>query len=170
MELDEKKVALNGAAEGDIPPEEQEDYKVEVEINLEEREKWGKKVEFFLACIGYAVGLGNVWRFPYLCFENGGGAFLIPYVCMLFLCGMPLFFMELALGQYVSLGPVTSWAAICPLSKGKCIALDKHCSPVGFAYIYLLSEHKFKYYSLIAAYYFVKRSTVGILLMYQHVQ
>lgn len=118
MELDEKKVALNGAAEGDIPPEEQEDYKVEVEINLEEREKWGKKVEFFLACIGYAVGLGNVWRFPYLCFENGGGAFLIPYVCMLFLCGMPLFFMELALGQYVSLGPVTSWAAICPLSKG----------------------------------------------------
>lgn len=119
MELDEKKVALNGATDGDLPPEENGDYKVEVEINLEEREKWGKKVEFFLACIGYAVGLGNVWRFPYLCFENGGGAFLIPYVCMLFLCGMPLFFMELALGQYVSLGPVTSWAAICPMAKGK---------------------------------------------------
>lgn len=118
MELDEKKVALNGAADGDLPPEDNDDYKVEVEINLEEREKWGKKVEFFLACIGYAVGLGNVWRFPYLCFENGGGAFLIPYVCMLFLCGMPLFFMELALGQYVSLGPVTSWAAICPMAKG----------------------------------------------------
>ncbi|XP_058961625.2 sodium- and chloride-dependent GABA transporter 1 isoform X1 [Pocillopora verrucosa] len=118
MEDDEKKVALNGAAEGDNPPEEDGEYKVEVEINMEEREKWGKKVEFFLACIGYAVGLGNVWRFPYLCFENGGGAFLIPYVCMLFLCGMPLFFMELALGQYVSLGPVTSWAAICPLAKG----------------------------------------------------
>lgn len=119
MELDEKKVALNGSADGEVPPEEEDDsYKVEVEINTEEREKWGKKVEFFLACIGYAVGLGNVWRFPYLCFENGGGAFLIPYVCMLFLCGMPLFFMELALGQFVSLGPVTSWAAICPLAKG----------------------------------------------------
>ena len=128
MEDDEKKVVLNGAAEGDNPPEEDGEYKVEVEINMEEREKWGKKVEFFLACIGYAGGLGNVWRFPYLCFENGGGAFLIPYVCMLFLCGMPLFFMELALGQYVSLGPVTSWAAICPLAKGNCIVLEKHCS------------------------------------------
>lgn len=119
MELDEKKVVLNGDVDGEVSPEEPDDsYKVDVEINTEEREKWGKKVEFFLACIGYAVGLGNVWRFPYLCYENGGGAFLIPYVCMLLLCGMPLFFMELALGQFVSLGPVTSWAAICPLAKG----------------------------------------------------
>ena len=118
MEIDEKKVALNGSVDGEELPSGDDGYKVQVEINTEEREKWGKKVEFFLACIGYAVGLGNVWRFPYLCFENGGGAFLIPYVCMLFLCGMPLFFMELALGQFVSLGPVTSWAAICPLAKG----------------------------------------------------
>lgn len=118
MELDEKKLAVNGSVDGEELPAEDDSHKVEVEVNTEEREKWGKKVEFFLACIGYAVGLGNVWRFPYLCFENGGGAFLIPYICMLFLCGMPLFFMELALGQYVSLGPVTSWAAICPLAKG----------------------------------------------------
>ena len=128
MELDETKVVLNGDVDGEVSPEEPDDsYKVDVEINTEEREKWGKKVEFFLACIGYAVGLGNVWRFPYLCYENGGGAFLIPYVCMLLLCGMPLFFMELALGQFVSLGPVTSWAAICPLAKGmkKCLFLSK---------------------------------------------
>lgn len=83
-----------------------------------EREKWSKKVEFFLSAIGYAVGLGNVWRFPYLCFKHGGGAFLIPYILMLIVCGMPLFLMELALGQYISLGPVSSWAAICPISKG----------------------------------------------------
>ena len=86
-----------------------------------EREKWSKKVEFFLSAIGYAVGLGNVWRFPYLCFKHGGGAFLIPYILMLIVCGMPLFLMELALGQYISLGPVSSWAAICPISKGNAI-------------------------------------------------
>ena len=83
-----------------------------------EREKWSKKVEFFLSAIGYAVGLGNVWRFPYLAFKHGGGAFLIPYILMLIICGMPLFFMELALGQHISLGPVSSWAAICPIAKG----------------------------------------------------
>lgn len=98
MEFDEKKVVLNGVVDGDIFFEDNDDYKVEVEINLEECEKWGKKVEFFLVCIGYVVGLGNVWCFFYLCFENGGGVFLILYVCMLFLCGMFLFFMEFVLG------------------------------------------------------------------------
>ena len=83
------------------------------------RETWSKKIEFILASIGYAVGLGNVWRFPYLVFQNGGGAFLIPYFTMLFLCGMPLFCMELSIGQYFSLGPVTSWTALCPLAKGE---------------------------------------------------
>eukprot|EP00095_Tigriopus_kingsejongensis_P003138 maker-scaffold438_size171652-snap-gene-0.42 protein:Tk03138 transcript:maker-scaffold438_size171652-snap-gene-0.42-mRNA-1 annotation:"hypothetical protein DAPPUDRAFT_203278" len=84
----------------------------------EQRESWDSRVSFLLACIGYAVGLGNIWRFPYLCYKSGGGAFLIPYLIMLFLCGLPLLFMELTVGQYTRRGPIGALAKICPILKG----------------------------------------------------
>ncbi|XP_022100984.1 sodium- and chloride-dependent glycine transporter 2-like isoform X2 [Acanthaster planci] len=81
------------------------------------RPVWHSKAEFFLSCLGYAVGLGNIWRFPYLCFENGGGAFLIPYGLALAVAGMPTFFLDLAFGQYSSLGAISVWRCV-PLMRG----------------------------------------------------
>ncbi|PZC74655.1 hypothetical protein B5X24_HaOG207374 [Helicoverpa armigera] len=81
------------------------------------RETWGTGADFLLSIIGFAVDLANVWRFPYLCYRNGGGAFLIPYTLMLVFGAVPLFYMELILGQYNRQGPITLWK-ICPLFKG----------------------------------------------------
>ena len=83
-----------------------------------ERESWGNHCEFFLSSLGLAVGLGNVWRFPYLCFKHGGGAFLIPYALMLLFIGIPCFFLEITIGQYAAMGPVTIYSNLSPLFKG----------------------------------------------------
>ena len=63
------------------------------------QENWSSRAAFILAAIGSAVGLGNLWRFPYLAYENGGGAFLVAYVVCLFLVGMSLLILEAGLGQ-----------------------------------------------------------------------
>ncbi|OKY75170.1 MAG: sodium-dependent transporter [Desulfobulbaceae bacterium DB1] len=64
-----------------------------------QRALWGSKLGFLLAAIGSAIGLGNIWRFSYMTFEHGGGAFLIPYLCALLLAGIPLMILEYALGH-----------------------------------------------------------------------
>ncbi len=63
------------------------------------REEWGSRTGFLLAAIGSAVGLGNIWRFPYVAYENGGGAFLIPYFFALLTAGIPILILEFGIGH-----------------------------------------------------------------------
>ncbi|XP_067629253.1 sodium-dependent neutral amino acid transporter B(0)AT3 isoform X2 [Eurosta solidaginis] len=83
-----------------------------------DRAAWSGKMQFFLSIIGYSVGLGNIWRFPYLCQQNGGGAFLIPFMAMLILEGVPLFLIELGIGQRMRLGALGVWNTIHPWLGG----------------------------------------------------
>ena len=69
-------------------------------MSSNEREAWGNQCDFFLTSLGVAVGLGNIWRFPYVAYVNGGGTFLVPYLIMLLLIGMPALFVEQSIGQY----------------------------------------------------------------------
>jgi len=70
------------------------------ELLEEQRESWGTRSGFILAAIGSAVGLGNLWGFPYKLYSYGGGAFLIPYIIALFLVGIPIMILEFSIGHY----------------------------------------------------------------------
>ncbi|MFB1082403.1 sodium-dependent transporter [Jeotgalibacillus sp. JSM ZJ347] len=63
------------------------------------RQQWGSRAGFILAAVGSAVGLGNIWRFPYVAYENGGGAFFIPYLFALLTAGIPILIMEFTIGH-----------------------------------------------------------------------
>ena len=63
------------------------------------REQWNSKVGFIVSAIGSAVGLGNLWRFPYVAANNGGGAFLLPYLIAIITAGIPILIMEYTIGK-----------------------------------------------------------------------
>uniref|UniRef100_A0A8W8JXA8 Transporter n=1 Tax=Magallana gigas TaxID=29159 RepID=A0A8W8JXA8_MAGGI len=116
---------------------------------LKERAQWSSQIDFLLACIGNAVGLGNIWRFPYLCYKNGGGAFLIPYLIMLFCGGLPVMLLEIGLGQYMSRGGLQSWN-ICPLFQGIGIATFLMCFLSITYYIVILAWGLYYMYASVA--------------------
>uniref|UniRef100_A0A8C1QPZ3 Transporter n=1 Tax=Cyprinus carpio TaxID=7962 RepID=A0A8C1QPZ3_CYPCA len=125
--------------ESDNNGSNKQDSHVGQEDENTDRGNWSSKREYMLSMIGYAVGLGNVWRFPYLAYKHGGGAFLIPYTIMLAVAGLPLFFMESSFGQFCSQGPINVWKAV-PILQG-----------VGITMM-LVSTFVAIYYNVIIAY------------------
>ncbi|KAK1784681.1 hypothetical protein P4O66_003275 [Electrophorus voltai] len=105
-----------------------------LDVAEEERPAWGSKLQYILAQVGFSVGLGNVWRFPYLCQKNGGGAYLVPYFILLVTIGIPLFFLELSVGQRIRRGSIGVWNYISPHLGGLGFASCMVCLFVGLYY------------------------------------
>lgn len=82
------------------------------------RERWPSRFAFYLAAVGSAVGFGNVWRFPALAKDYGGGAFFIPYLMALFLIGIPVLVLEISLGQVRQVGNIGVWGTFHPRVRG----------------------------------------------------
>merc|ERR1719219_2942157 len=89
-----------------------------LEAGDDNRVTWDSPVQFFFTVLGFCVGLGNIWRFPYLCQQNGGGAFILPFLLMLVLVGMPLMLLELGLGQKLRVGAAGAWKKVHPSLGG----------------------------------------------------
>ncbi len=122
------------------------------ELLEERRESWGTRGGFILAAVGSAVGLGNLWGFPYKLYSYGGGAFLIPYIIALLLIGIPIMILEFSIGHY------TQRAAPDAFKRG-----HRHFEMVGWWGI-ILAFVIITYYPVILAYCFsfLWYSIVGI--------
>jgi len=105
----------------------------------DDRGHWGSRAEFLLSCLGLSVGLGNLWRFPYIAYENGGGAFMIPYLILLTLIGRPIYLMDVSLGQYSQLGPVHTYTRATPLMAGLGYAMLLRSFVSGSSYMVIIS-------------------------------
>nr|WP_245683802.1 sodium-dependent transporter [Vulcanibacillus modesticaldus] len=85
-----------------------------VTSQTKQREQWGTQVGFMLAAIGSAVGLGNIWKFPYITGENGGSAFIIVYLFAIALIGLPIMLSEFLIGRKTQMNAVSSFKELAP--------------------------------------------------------
>lgn len=103
------------------------------------RESFNSRTVFILAAVGSAVGLGNIWRFPYVTYENGGGAFLIPYLIALLTAGLPILLFDYALGHRFRGSP--------PLAFKR---LHRHAEPIGWLQVGICFLISIYYAAIIA--------------------
>lgn len=107
-------------------------------------EHWSSGFTFLLAAVGSAVGLGNIWRFPYVVGENGGGAFVIIYLAIVFLIGIPLLMTELSIGRKTQASPVTAMTAM-----GKGSKIPALWTGIGWSYL-LVPLGILSFYTVVA--------------------
>ncbi|XP_028167706.1 sodium-dependent nutrient amino acid transporter 1-like [Ostrinia furnacalis] len=91
-----------------------------------------------MSCIATSVGLGNVWRFPFVAYQNGGGAFLVPYIIVLFLIGKPMYYLECVIGQFSTRNSVKVWA-LAPAMKGTGYAQALTCGYILSYYVSIIA-------------------------------
>jgi len=100
------------------------------------RGQWSSKIGFIFAAAGSAIGLGNIWRFPYVVGENGGAAFVLMYIVFVIIIGLPYMFAELALGRYSQKNPVGAIDTIRPHSPWRLVGLLGVLTGVGILSFY----------------------------------
>lgn len=107
------------------------------------REQWGDKLGFIMATAGAAVGLGNIWRFPYVCGENGGGAFILAYIICIALISGPILVAEVLIGRASGQGSGSAFISLTPKGESK---IWRFIGVVGVLISFLLVS----YYSIVA--------------------
>ncbi|MBT3517901.1 MAG: sodium-dependent transporter [Candidatus Marinimicrobia bacterium] len=90
---------------------------------MQNREQWGSRLGFILAASGSAVGLGNIWKFPHMAGENGGGAFTFVYLICILVVGLPIVIAEFVIGRKTQLSPVGAFETIAPKSNWKWVGM-----------------------------------------------
>lgn len=103
---------------------------------VKNRGEWGSKVGFILAASGSAIGLGNIWRFPYITGENGGAAFVIIYLFFVLILGLPYMMAEFALGRATKLNPVGAIEKITNKGKWRYVGLIGIMTSIGILSFY----------------------------------
>lgn len=122
-------------------------------IYMENRERLGSRLGFIMLSAGCAIGCGNVWKFPWMCGQNGGGCFMLIYLCCLILLGLPCMTMEFAVGRAAQTSPLYMYEKL-PKNGKKWKFLGLVCLIGNIALI--------AFYSVVSGwiiYYFVKFAT-----------